>query len=281
MYCIYTDKEIEFAHSSLEHIIPLSLGGSNAFVIQVCGVKNAKLGAEVDGQLIKDPALSLHVSKLGYRGHSGKKVTPVFKKAFLKKTNKPVQLRYDIGRIAVYSPIDKRDLEIKELLGEIVRVTIPYNRMIRIVFTAKVALATGYFIYGDTFVQHADHESLRTLMNYTMGQPLDYLGALPLGVECNLSVSEELDEKKLISRVMKTSSVQFKLYSAINRIRATVGIGGKFIGSITFNADVAAFPQSRAKELEGGQIIKLVPGGLWKMSYQEMLDIIEDAQKNK
>lgn len=279
IFCIYTNQEIETADSNPEHIIPLSLGGCNTFVIPVSSAKNAELGTSVDGEMVNDPVMSLYRQALGYKGHSRKKVSPVFKKAFIKKSGKPVQLRYDIGKIGIFSPMDRRDLQDDELSGEIVRATIPFNKMIRIVFVAKVALATGFFIYGNVFVQHADHDSLRKLMNYKKADPLESLQELPLGVECNLSTSGDLDEKKLICELMGTSSVQFKLYPAINRIRATVGIGGKFLGSVTFDATVNHFPQAREHELEGGQIIKLIPEGLFKMSYNEMLDIINDSQK--
>lgn len=280
IFCIYTNQEIESTDSNPEHIIPLSLGGCNTFVIPVSSVKNAELGTSVDGEMVNDPVMSLHRLALGYKGHSRKKVRPVFRRASIKKTGKPVQLWYDIGKIGVYSPKDRRDLQDEELSGETVRATISFNKMIRMVFTAKVALATGFYIYGDIFVQYADHNSLRKLMNYKKGDPLDTIRELPLGAECNLSTSEELDEKKLICKVMGTSSVQFKLYPEINRIRVTIGIGGKFLGSVTFDASVPHFPQTREEELQGGQIIKLVPEGLFKMSYSEMLDIINEAQKN-
>lgn len=278
IFCIYEGKEIAKEDSNAEHIIPLSLGGNNMFTIPVSKTKNSELGTTVDGELSKDPLISLQRMETSYKGHSRKSVHPVFKRAFIKKSKKPVQVRYTPGKLKIFSPIDKRDLGDEELIGETVRTTIPYNKMIRMVFAAKVALSAGYYIYDDVFVKYADHASLRKLMNYRKGDSFDSLIHLPLSVECNLSTDEGLDEKKLICEILETSSVQFRLY-ADNRIRTTVAIGGKFLGSVTYNADVEKFPQSG--EYEGGHIIKVLPDGLLIMSYKEMLDIIADAQSSK
>jgi hypothetical protein len=51
MYCIYTNREISEQDSNCEHIIPLSLGGSNEFVIPVSTKFNSELGSKVDGEL--------------------------------------------------------------------------------------------------------------------------------------------------------------------------------------------------------------------------------------
>lgn len=277
VFCIYECKEIDFAESNPEHIIPLSLGGSNMLTIRVSKDKNSQLGTAVDGELVNDPLISLLRMKMGYTGHSRKKIHPVFKRAFIKKSGKPVQARYTPGKLKVFSPIDKRDLRDDELTGEIVRANITYNKMIRIVFTAKVALAAGYFIYGDVFVKYADHDSLRILMNYQKGEPLERFGELPLGVECNLSSMTEEDEKKIISMALGTSGVQFKLYPD-NWIRTTVAIGGEFLGAVTYRADTSQFPNSG--EYEDGHIISIQSNGLLSMSYREMLNMLDEGIKS-
>lgn len=69
-FCPYTGELVDLESSSLEHIIPESLGGTKAFAITVKRQANNSLGAEVDEAVVD---LYLHRRmKFDLRGHSGK-----------------------------------------------------------------------------------------------------------------------------------------------------------------------------------------------------------------
>jgi hypothetical protein len=74
MYCIYTDKEISHKEATKEHVIPLSLGGSDEFVISVDRNTNAEIGSKIDGALANDVGMQFLRKAHDLRGHSNKEV---------------------------------------------------------------------------------------------------------------------------------------------------------------------------------------------------------------
>lgn len=94
IYCIYTDKLTPEAECSIEHILPLSLGGCNEFVIKVNAAKNATLGSEIDGKLANDFILTLVRKGNNFKGHSKKDVVASLKKSSIenRSNNSPVQV---------------------------------------------------------------------------------------------------------------------------------------------------------------------------------------------
>jgi predicted ribonuclease YlaK len=165
IYCIYTDKEILEDQTNLEHIIPLSLGGSNDFVIRVDKQVNSTLGAEIDGKLANDfPIQMLRMHKQA-KGHSRKKVTAKFKKSKIISSKKPVQVDFTDKGLKIFDPIEKRHIEKTEYDKIELQSIYTPDGYARIRFTAKTLLAAGYFVYGGVFRQQADHAGLREYMN--------------------------------------------------------------------------------------------------------------------
>jgi hypothetical protein len=58
MWCPYTDREIDECESNLEHILPIALGGCDAFTIGVVRSANSTIGSEIDGALANDPLIA-------------------------------------------------------------------------------------------------------------------------------------------------------------------------------------------------------------------------------
>ena len=72
MYCIYSGKEIDDQDTNIEHIIPLSLGGSNDFTINVSEKLNSYLGSKIDGKLTQDFLVNMDRVHYAGKGHSKK-----------------------------------------------------------------------------------------------------------------------------------------------------------------------------------------------------------------
>lgn len=72
MYCIYSGKEIIESEANVEHIIPLSLGGSDKFTIMVSKELNSYLGSKVAGKMTQDFLISMDRVKRDGKGHSKK-----------------------------------------------------------------------------------------------------------------------------------------------------------------------------------------------------------------
>jgi len=138
-----------------EHIIPLSLGGCNDFTIMVSEEKNSEVNKKVDANMNNDFLMKFCQIQHGYKGHSGSEPTLKVKNAKVNDT--PVGFQLTKSEIKVRDHINKVDLQGEQK----VKLNVAFDLNIRGKFISKVALATGYFIFGDVFTNNSDHESLR------------------------------------------------------------------------------------------------------------------------
>ena len=92
MYCIYTDAEVPDSAGNYDHIIPLSLGGSDSFCVWSDRNFNSKVGSSIDGALANDALIVLARRDADARGHSGTEVLPTWKKTTL--DGRPVQVSW-------------------------------------------------------------------------------------------------------------------------------------------------------------------------------------------
>ncbi|MEQ5768287.1 HNH endonuclease [Halomonas sp. H33-56] len=161
-YCIYTDREYPHKELTREHIIPLSLGGVNGFEILVEKEINKFFGSKVDGKLANDFLIKLDRKNADARGHSNKPVQPVWNKVSVKETGEPLQIKFEKpGDTKWISAISKKEIDKTSLNKKEISISLSVDTTISFQFTAKVALAAGYFIYGDMFKDQADTTSLR------------------------------------------------------------------------------------------------------------------------
>ena len=98
-YCVYTDKET--LDPSPEHIIPLSLGGHNDFVIDVDRKFNNDIGSKVDGKLANDFLVLFERDKADAVGHSRKHPAPVVTHANL-IDGTPVQAKFGKNGLSLF-----------------------------------------------------------------------------------------------------------------------------------------------------------------------------------
>lgn len=110
-------------------------------------------------------------------------------------------------------------------------------------FTAKVALAAGYFAYGDLFRTAVKHSDFRAIMNHPSGAPVEHLD----GVEAladSMFYQTENPKLEAIRRLCKASQPYsiVALVPSANRFSAFVGILGDYIGMLSVPADGSKFP---------------------------------------
>lgn len=162
VYCPYTDRDIPEGRSTPEHIIPLSLGGVNGLEIPVDSEINSQVGSELDGALSNEFLFALQRTKFDTRGHSRKKPVALIKAATYGEDSRPAQVRFHATEgLKVW---DSRDAEFREHVPSFeISVSIDIDLPVR--FAAKVALAAGYYTYGDSFRQYVDHQQFRDVMN--------------------------------------------------------------------------------------------------------------------
>ena len=250
IYCPYTDRDIPEAQSSPEHIIPLSLGGINGLEISVDSAFNSQVGSKLDGALANESLFALKRTEFDTRGHSGKKPFALIRKATYGENNRPAQVRFHLKEgLKVW---DSRDREFKERVPSFA-ISLLLDVDLPVRFAAKVALAAGYYAYGDLFRQYVDHRQFRDVMNTDLRKldltktPADLgLGHLTLQVDSYLrEVPDEPEYDALNSIRAFCSSVEGSvvvLAPGYGCFGVGVGILGHYVATVIAPAETYTFP---------------------------------------
>ena len=235
MYCIYSGKEITPEEATVEHIIPLSLGGNDQFTIYVEKKSNSDVGSKIDGKFSQDLLIGLSQLPYDNRGHS-KKPKEVRMRGIMDNAH-PVTwtLSKRGGRIFdhITNEVVQRSAKLK--------LTSKIDLTIRFRFVCKVALATGFYLFGEDFVKYTDCDSLRKgmLCDDLENQRLDlrFHDYLHKPKEQD-AVQQETAE--MLLKYLETSAVIFSF--AEGRCIVFVSINGKYIGMVNFAADIEKLP---------------------------------------
>ena len=157
IYCPYSNTEIPCSQSSLDHIVPLSLGGANEWRIRVSENLNNDLGSKIEGALANEFIFRTLRSEYEVRGQSRK--VPEARFRAKDSDNRPIQVTFTKSGIQSYDMINMERRPVSQFT---VSVSVALDIPLR--FVAKVALGAGYFIYEDLFREHVDHHQLREVM---------------------------------------------------------------------------------------------------------------------
>lgn len=272
IYCPYTDRDIPESRSSREHIIALSLGGISGLEIPVDTEFNSKLGSQLDGALANELLFTLSRTTYDARGHSGKRPLATIKKASYSRDQRPAQVHLHMKDGT--SVWDARDREFVKV-NTSVQISTDLSIDLPIRFTAKIALAAGYFVYGDLFREHVDHRQIRDVMNLDPNDLDLTKSAAELGLEhltlrydsYLLEEPDDLDSEILWIRKF-CSSVKGSvviLMPGRGCLAVAVGILGKYVAMINVAADTTAFPSGI--EYDWGHLIAVTDGTLKRCSW--------------
>lgn len=263
MYCIYSGKFLDDADMSVEHIIPLSLGGCNDFTIMVGKKINNDLGSKIDGKFSNDFLIGLHQLRFNNKGHSRKdKVVNVRGTA----NEHPITWSFSKDGSKVYDHIDQ-----KYLAGRLqAEIKTKLDMDIRWKFVCKVALATGFYLFGEDFEKCADCATLRKAM---LSENIKEEN-LDIRIYTNLLSVEEKDRDiqdvtTMLFEHIGGSAIHFAYAS--DRIIASLAINGKYIGMVNFKADVDSLPINSRLHRLGCLLIckdnKLIKKSFWQGLY--------------
>jgi len=229
-YCVYTDKET--LDPSPEHILPLSLGGHDDFVIDVDREFNNDIGSKVDGKLANDFIVLFDRDRAGAVGHSKKHPIPTVKNAKL-TDGTPVQVKFGKDGLSIFDLREMKDIERSDSRTHQVQCNnIEIDIDIDLMFVAKVALAAGYYAYGYDFVKNVRTDEFRKIMNLDKKNlPEDSLAR----VYPRFHEPEEGDDMfhilKMMTEIGNCSSVI--LAPSNENFGVAVSILGKFLGFIS------------------------------------------------
>jgi hypothetical protein len=273
VYCVYTGSELPASEMSSEHIIPLALGGVNAFQILVEKEFNSKVGSSIDGTMANDFLTQFRRRHFGSKGHSKKRPFPFARNSRLSETGKPVQVAFKEEGIQVYSPTDKRHLTQNEIQGQNLVSVVSVDLFSRLRFTAKVALASGYYIYGDLFRDNVDIDELRRLMMFDVrkAKPIDFEGMKTRGWfwphEVESKDSNDFAMYRYFARLLDCSFV-LTIPCTCNVI-IVVALLGELVGILNVPAQTKDFPVPH-DEHDLGHVVILRHGTAERMSYRAL-----------
>lgn len=287
IYCPYTDREIPEAQSNPEHIIPLSLGGINGLQIPVDSQFNSHVGSKLDGALANEFLFALNRTKFDARGHSGKKPVALIKKATYGDHSRPAQVGFHSREgLKVW---DSRDGEYKERVPEFeISLSIDIDLPVR--FAAKVALAAGYYAYGELFRQHVDHRQFRDVMNTDVRKfelsktPADLgLEHVTLRVDTYLrEVPQEPEHDAINSIRAFCSSVKGSVVVLVpgrGCFGVGVGILGQYVATVIARAETYTFPNDG--DYASGHVLAVTGTTLKRCSWADGLSQWVDATKGE
>lgn len=287
IYCPYTDKEISLEQSNNEHIIPKSLGGINSFNLPVDATYNSKAGSEIDGELANDLFILFRRREYDARGHSNKPPKILSKKSFFKDNKKPLQVEFKGEEgIKVWDSIERKELDPQDIVGKTITSSFTFSRYGRARFAAKVALATGYFIYGELFREAVKHEDLRKLMNFSEQSIKEDFENVSLRIYDQFMPTEKQEDEE--DRDLYNFFCDFIGSSCViiipgpTNLAFVVGILGQHIATLNVEANTDDFPLDEDFDL--GHVIILKDDQLERISYRELaLRVKEklDSESNK
>ena len=276
VYCPYTDKDLPESETTSEHIIPLALGGVNGFELRVDASFNSKVGSELDGSLANNFFWALKRTKFDARGQSGKEPTARIRQATYGPDKRLAQVDFHHKRgLRVWDVMDR---EYRERVPA-VHIETSFNIDVPKRFTAKVALAAGYYAYGNLFRESVDHSQLREVMNLDLAgldpskTPAE-LGLDHLKVQVDDWLTEaptDLDSSLLWLRLYCSSAEGsvVVLMPGDGCFGVGVGLLGEYLGMVIVPADTSEFPNEG--EYSWGHVVRMVDKRLERCSWTDAL----------
>jgi hypothetical protein len=279
MYCIYTDKEITLEEANSEHIIPLALGGVNGFEILVSSSFNSNVGSSIDGEMANCFFMMFKRRDHDARGHSRKTPIPIAKKSTIQGLGTPVQISFARDRVKVFSPILRKELTDEEMLDQSFTLIVQLKPDARARFSAKVALSSGYFIYGDIFRDNAKISDLHTLINFDRASSTkekDFYGFETKGWYWPKEVTgKDKSEHHVYEYIAQYLNCSFVLViPTTSSIIFVIGIFGDLVGILNCPAKTELLPNNGDYDL--GHAIILQNKSIRRMSYRKLLREIHE-----
>ncbi|NBF13049.1 HNH endonuclease [Pseudomonas sp. Fl4BN1] len=271
-YCIYLDGLS--SDLSEEHIIPLSLGGSDKFTILADRKFNKGPASKVDAGVANDFLMMFDRDKKNALGHSGTKPEPTAKNVTL-EDGTPVQAVFAASGLRIYNLKERRLLTPSEASGRTLKVEgITVRLDVDIKFVAKVALSAGFYAYGELFRSHVRHSEARQIV---ICDKLEDIRP-DVRLHTRFPSEEELQSETLQILKLATERVDCScvlLLPGTGCLGVAVGILGRFMGMINIPADTSAFPNSA--DYEKGHCIYLQGGEVKRLSVRRLFDQLAES----
>lgn len=273
-YCIYTDRDVPHAEGNWDHVVPLSLGGSDEFVVWSDRTTNSQLGSQVDGKLGQDPILAFALRDAGVVGHRGRPTVPVWKRVDIE--GRPSQVTWGVEKVTAWDARDRRELSEAELSGKAMSAELRLDLHLTTRFLSKVALGAGAFIYGEAFRAATDCDVLRELALSDLETARNSATLRTAGQRVKVCDRFHEDSHKgrpgYIYRVLMEAMnrSQVIIVPHADAISFHVGLVGMFIGTLICYARTEDLPIDGDHDL--GHALVLGPGNFERSSFRGLME---------
>jgi hypothetical protein len=243
--------------------------------VPVDGRANSLLGHEIDGSLANDLGMQIRRREFSALGHSGKIPQAIARVASYGDDRRPAQIQFNGKKpMRIWDAKDRRDLSDEEAVGQRISFKLHLNMIARVRFVAKVMLSAGYYIYGDCFRRHADHDAARRFMNVRkfpdLEMALDQCMARGNWDSFPRQNWWDVDDSANQALCKRTNgSVVIMVPLADDSLLVSVGLLGAWIGSMTIPVDVEKFPLHDEHDL--GQVTAVIEGKVQRHSYRQYM----------
>lgn len=272
-YCIYNNSNS--TDLSIEHVIPLSLGGHDHFSIFADRKTNTGAAAKIDSAIATDFHVLFSRRDANAVGHSGRDPVPIAKSSTF--NGHKVQVSFGKNGLEVFDVVTRKYVEKSELAGQKVQVgginislDAPYR------FVAKIALSAGYFTYGDAFVEQVQHEEARAFLRSTD------ISSLQANVRVFDRFQAATDEKHLHMKLMTSQHPESKvlLMPGPDCFAVAVGILGNFMGFMNIPAPGQRLCNSG--DYRWGHVITVRKDQVIRQSFQSAYHkLLKDIEENE
>lgn len=270
MYCIYTDTDVSPDEGNLDHIVPLSLGGRDQFVVWSNQRFNSLMGEAVDGAMANDPLMQIVRSRASVRGHSRNHKPPTWKRSEI--NGRPGQMAWTADGLRLWDGRDRRYVEGDGNSPIPVTSHINFDMFAATRFAAKVALGGAYFIYGDVIRRAVDCDVLRKLIALNPKEARQDKHLLSSGVHiCDWTHPDSRTGDGAVHRAFCefTNRSMFIAVPHDDGITFSVGLLGTFIGTVILKGDCTELPLG-VEEHDLGRVVILGPGSMELISYRQL-----------
>ena len=155
--------------------------------------------------------------------------------------------------------------------GKEIKSTHQIDIYLRVPFSAKVALGTGYFLFDKTFTNCSDHEQLRQLL-----RPFDEIEKSTLRKNRILYFDQlldpenfkETDQHKIVEGIIKHQGGASVIVTYGSRsISFSIGLFGHWQSTISVEAEPSKFPYEGFHDQ--GHVVSIMDGKMRQISFRE------------
>lgn len=245
IWCPYLGEWIPKDVFTVEHIIPLALGGSNKLTIPA-STHNSKYGGEIEGKLERDMILKLARVQTNTAGRSkgrkGKRreIEYVFRNVKA-EDGRLLRMAFQPDGVELYDPVAGKAVDEPTKLS----IETSFHRdefvLTRLRLVAKVALSYGVFRYGDLYREHVDHAAIRELLEAE--SITDAKDALGVNVDVPIFGEEETTDEGVAIRGLCKAVYPLSCIGILwseKKLHTFLGVLGQYVGCVGADANFAA-----------------------------------------